>query len=185
MFSQNSNSQNQQEMTFIPVVLTLVSGEAVKGAIAIRKNGRLGDLLNGPDRFVLFKTNSQEPVYLAQNSIAAVQSNELPKTRQLDAALKQLAHASPHSILEVEPGIDKVQLRNAYHEMVKTYHPDQFANTTLPQEVTTYLDAVIQRFNAAYQQITDEVDARERATLAQVEAARTRDTTGTIRYFGQ
>ena len=183
MFNQQSSANSQTDKTFIPVILTLVDGESLKGAIAIQKNGRLGDLLNGSDRFVLFKTNSGEPVYLSQATIAAVQSNEKPSVRQLDKSLQNLEEINPYLILKVKPGASKAELRNAYHELIKHYHPDQFANVKLPREVRTYLDAVIARLNAAYQELVDEIDRLERARLQAAQARNTPDT-GPIRYFG-
>lgn len=184
MFNRQSSATLKVEKTFIPVILTLVDGENLKGAIAIPKNGRLGDLLNSTDKFVLFKTNSGEPVWLAQSTIAAVQSNEKPAAKQLEYSLKQLEQINPYHILKVKPGVDKTTLRNAYHELVKHYHPDQFANIRLPQEVSAYLDAVIQRLNAAYQEVVEEIDRVEEARKRAEEAAKIPDT-GTIHYFGQ
>ncbi len=180
----NSQSSTTGEKTFIPVILTLVDGESLKGAIAINKNTRLGDLLNSSNKYVLFKTNTGEPIYLSQSTIAAVQSNEKPAARQLEKSLKAFEQVNPYNILHVEPGVDKATLRDAYHELVKHYHPDQFANTKLPSEVTAYLDAVIQRLNAAYQELNDELDRLEHVKQMAADAAKVPDT-GTIRYFGQ
>ncbi len=184
MFNRPTSATSKAEKIFIPVILTLVDGETLKGAIAISKNGRLGDLLNGSDRYVLFKTNSGEPVYLSQTTIAAVQSNEKPSARQLDVSLKNLEEINPYLILRVKPGTSKADLRNAYHQLVKHYHPDQFANVKLPREVKSYLDAVIARLNAAYQELIDEIDRLERAKVLKAETSAVPDT-GTIRYFGQ
>ncbi len=184
MFNRPTSATSKTEKTFIPVILTLVDGESLKGAIAISKNSRLGDLLNGSDRYVLFKTNNGEPIYLSQTTIAAVQSNEKPSAHQLDISLKNLEEINPYLILKVKPGASKADLRNAYHELVKHYHPDQFANVKLPREVKSYLDAVIARLNAAYQELIDEIDRLERLKVTQAEARKVPDT-GTIRYFGQ
>ncbi|MCP4933692.1 MAG: J domain-containing protein [bacterium] len=184
MFNRPTSATSKTEKTFIPVVVTLVDGESLKGAIAIPKNSRLGDLLNGSDRYVLFKTNTGEPIYLSQTSIAAVQSNEKPSACQLDVSLKNLEEINPYLILKVKPGTNKADLRNAYHKLVKNYHPDQFANIKLPPEVKSYLDAVITRLNAAFQELIDEIDRLERVKLAEA-TARKGQNTDTIRYFGQ
>ena len=183
MFNRPSAVSTPTEKTFIPVILTLVDGESLKGAIAIEKNSRLGDLLNGSDRYVLFKTNSGEPIYLSQSTIAAVQSNEKPSARQLDDSLKNLEEINPYLILKVKPGASKEELRNAYHALVKHYHPDQFANVKLPREMQSYLDSVIARLNAAYQELIDEIDRLERIKQREAEASKAPDI-GTIRYFG-
>ena len=102
MFNRPTAVSTPTEKTFIPVILTLVDGESLKGAIAIQKNSRLGDLLNGSDRYVLFKTNSGEPIYLSQSTIAAVQSNEKPSARQLDVSMKNLRRNQSLSHFESE-----------------------------------------------------------------------------------
>ncbi len=184
MFNANSTPSHLRDKTYIPVILTLADGENLKGVIEVARNSRLGDLLNGPDKYILFKTNSGEPIYLALSTIAAVQSNEKPSARQLDKSLKQMEDVNPYKILKVEPGVDKEGLRDAYHQLVKNYHPDQFANTSLPKEVQTYLETVTLRLNAAYQELLNEVNRLERAKLVQA-AATTSKETADIRYFGQ
>ena len=42
------------------------------------------------------------------------------------------------------------EMREAYHRLVKQYHPDKFANADLPREVKEYLNAMSRRINAAY-----------------------------------
>ncbi len=183
MFNSPS-ATTKTEKTFIPVILTLVDGESLKGAISIPKSSCLGDLLNSSDKFVLFKTNTGEPVYLAHTTIAAVQSNQKPAARQLDASLKQFQETDPYHILKVKPGVDKIRLREAYHELVKHYHPDQFVGIDLPAEVHAYLEAMVTRLNAAYQEVVEELERLEH--LKQLTAtAQKKPDSGTIRFFGQ
>lgn len=183
MFNSQSTTVNR-EKSFLPVTLTLVDGERLRGAIAVPKQRKLGDLLNSSDKYVLFKTNTGEPVYLAQTTIAAVQSNAKPAADQLDHSLRQFEQSNPYHILGVEPGVDKASLRQAYHEMVKHYHPDQFANVTLPREMSDYIDSVIARLNAAYQELLDEIDRLEEIRQRELNAQQ-KPATGNIRYFGQ
>lgn len=185
MFNSNSTSREQAEQAFIPVLVTLVSGEKLKGAIAIRKNSRLGDLLNSSDKYVLFKTNAGEPVYLAQSTIAIVQSNEKPSARQLEISMKKFDETNPYKILRVKPGAGKAEIKTAYHELVKYYHPDQFSNTPLPKEVRSYLHSVVLRLNASYQELIDETDREERLKQARAAAQHQPAQDSPIRYFGQ
>lgn len=183
MFNSQSTT-TKTEKTFIPVILTLVDGESLKGAIAVPHKTKLGDLLNSSDKYILFKTNTGEPIYLAQSSIAAVQSNEKPSARQLERSMKQFEQINPYHILKVRPGVDKATLRASYHELIKHYHPDQYANVQLPKEVHAYLESVIQRLNAAYQELVDELDRLEALTQRN-NAAQNQPDIGIISYFGQ
>ncbi len=183
MFNSQSIAE-KTEKTFIPVILTLVDGESLKGAIAVPHKARLGDLLNSSDKYILFKTNTGEPIYLAQTSIAAVQSNEKPSANQLDRSLRQFEQINPYSILKVEPGVDKATLRTSYHQLVKYYHPDQYANVQLPKEVSAYLECVIQRLNAAYQELLEDIERLEKLQKQQNIAQQAPDGDN-IHYFGQ
>jgi hypothetical protein len=183
MFQDRTVQQVEKSKVMMPVILTLVDGETIKGAIAVPRNGRLGDVLNGSDRFILFETNGGEPLYLSHASIAAVQSNDMPKARQLEASLSRIQEVNPYKILKVEQGVSRTALKEAYHRLVKHYHPDQFANTPLPKEVRAYLDAVILRLNAAYEQIEDDIERIEKAKEAKLAAPKPAETP--IRFFGQ
>jgi curved DNA-binding protein CbpA len=41
-------------------------------------------------------------------------------------------------------------VRARFHLLAKAYHPDRYAAAELPAEVTTYLEAMARRVNAAY-----------------------------------
>jgi hypothetical protein len=183
-FQASNTKPAEQAKTMMPVTLTLIDGETLKGTVAVPRNGRLGDVLNGKDRFILFETNAGEPVYLSHNSIAAVQSNQKPKAQQLDKSLSQIDSVSPYKMLQVEKGVDKEALRAAYHRQIKHYHPDQFSNVKLPREVRSYLDTVVQRLNKAHQDIEEEIDrfnqVQKPAPQKVAEPAASE-----IRYFGQ
>ncbi len=182
-----SNSQQTSantEKTFIPVILTLVDGQRLSGGIAIPQKAKLGDLLNSSDKYALFKTHSDDPIYLALSSIAAVQSNKKPSANQLDRSLQQLEKVNPYKILKVKPGVDKAGLRTAYHQLVKHYHPDQYTNIKLPKEVRAYLESVVQQLNAAYQELFNELERVKKAQKEKMTPQKAPDM-GNIHYFGQ
>jgi len=183
MFNSQQTS-TPTEKTFIPVILTLVDGERLTGGIAIPHKAKLGDLLNSSDKFALFKTNAGDPIYLALNSIAAVRSNEKPSTNQLERSLQQLELVNPYTILQVKPGVDKAGLRTAYHQLVKHYHPDQYSNIKLPKEVRAYLESVVQRLNAAYHELFNELERLEKARQKKMAPQKATDM-GNVHYFGQ
>ena len=175
-----------QKNKLLPVIVTLVDGETLKGSISVARSKSLGDVLNGTDLFILFQVTGGELIYLAQKTIAAVQSNQLPTAGQLDKSKQQLDHDSPHEILNIEQGAGKAAARDAYHALIKRYHPDQFASSILPSEIQDYLEAVIHRLNAAYNDFLDETDRLEK--LKQLKARQQQQQkTGTrdISYFGQ
>ena len=177
----------EPENNLVPVIVTLVDGETLKGAVSVPKSKSLGGVLNGPELFILFKVNGGELIYLAQKTIAAVQSNKIPEARQLEESGLQNKNITPWEILEIDKSADKKTARAAYHALIKKYHPDQFLNTQLPAEVGEYLEAVILRLNTAYNDLLDEMDRMEKlreAAIARQKQPKT-GTTGGINYFGE
>ncbi len=158
---QNS-SDSQLEQDLVPVIVTLEDGDTLKGSICVPRATKLGDMLNGPDLFILFKLENGKLIYLAQKTIAAVRSSNRSGTHQLDKSSQDGEQETPYTILKVEKGVSREAARDAYHHMIKKYHPDQFGNIALPNEVLAYFEAVILRLNAAYNELLDDFDQLEK-----------------------
>lgn len=60
----------------------------------------------------------------------------------------------PWAILGVEPGADPVTLRQAYHALVKQYHPDRHLAEGVPAEFIRVTEARMAVINAAYARVT-------------------------------
>jgi len=180
------SNHDQTENHFLPVIITLTGGERLKGEVSIPHGKNLGELLNGADQFLIFKINDDELIYLAQNTIAIVQSNQIPQARQLDEKRTKTDHAKPHEILDIAQTAGRAVARKAYHMKIRQYHPDQFRNIALPTEVQAYLEAIVLRLNAAYKDFLDEIVHREK--LRQMQALheqQQKKASGGISYFGQ
>jgi len=52
--------------------------------------------------------------------------------------------------LGVARGVPFETIREAYHRLSTSYHPDRYMNADLPGEVALYLDAMSRRVNAAF-----------------------------------
>ena len=100
---ENSCMQNdkstEKETNLAPVIITLIDGESLKGAISVPREKCLGDILNGDLPFILFKVDHGELVYLARKTIAVVQSNKMPDANQLSKAKDQVENSSPRALL--------------------------------------------------------------------------------------
>ena len=59
----------------------------------------------------------------------------------------------PYKVLGVAREADADTIRQAYHLMVKAYHPDRFTGIDLPKEMKDYAAAMVVRINLAYEQI--------------------------------
>ncbi len=185
-YNMPNNTQTEPENDLLPVIITLVDGETLKGSVSVPRAKSLGEVLNGSDAFILFRVTDGELIYLARNTIAAVQSNKKPEARQLDQAKQMIEHASPWQILGLTKDVDLKTARATYYALIKQYHPDQYVNIKLPGEVCEYLEAVVLRLNAAWNDLLDEMDRMDKLKKAEALRQQKRKTgSGDIRFFGQ
>ena len=64
------------------------------------------------------------------------------------------AEDDPWAVLGVEPGADAATLRNAYHALVRTYHPDRHFAEGVPAEFIRVAEARMATINDAYARAT-------------------------------
>ena len=83
----------------------------LKGSICVPPATNLGDMLNGPDLFILFQLESGKLIYLAQQTIAAVRSSKRSDTDKLDQSSQDCEQETPYTILKVEKGVSREAAR--------------------------------------------------------------------------
>lgn len=150
MFQSSNNVQRAL------VTLQYVNSTKAVASIKLPLSGKLNDALNNPDRFLDIIDGEGQQQFIAKSSIQKVVVVDPPnaKLNQQRRTSDQL-HFDPHAVLGVESAISKEELRIAYIALVKTYHPDRFANLDLPQEMKDYAAAMQARINMAYDQLKD------------------------------
>ncbi|MCA3556455.1 J domain-containing protein [Aestuariivirga sp.] len=138
-----------------PVFVTLADGSVVTVAIRMPLSNRLGDALNNSDIFLDAVSLSGQQQFISKSMIRSVRSASVPKTDQLDidAAAPGTANFDPFQVLKVAKNATPEDIRQAYHRMVKLYHPDRIASFDLPDEVMDYVRAMLVRINLAFEQI--------------------------------
>ena len=139
------------------VEVTLSDGSVVKGRIFTSVSKQLADELNGPTTFLEFQSAAGDKALLAKARIATVTSFETPRADHLDRTLQQAESFDAYEILRVERGASLDEIKSAYHRLAKTYHPDRFAASSLPQEMADYVSAMSRRLNLAYAMLQDEI----------------------------
>jgi DnaJ like chaperone protein len=60
---------------------------------------------------------------------------------------------SAHELLGVEPGASQQEIRRAYQQRIREYHPDKVAN--LAEELRELAEMRTKEINAAYQELVD------------------------------
>jgi hypothetical protein len=141
------------ERTATVVEVLLVTGQSHHGRIFHATTRALSDELNGEGVFVDFESSLGERMLLSKRSIQSVRPKQLPKTDQLSRAQVKGESFNPWEVLAVPECSSRNVVREAYHRLIKLYHPDRFACAELPPEVAGYLKSMAHRINAAYAEI--------------------------------
>jgi DnaJ-domain-containing protein 1 len=137
--------------TAVPVTLKRTNGAVERGRIILPFQKTLDELLNGGAAFIEFQPYGGETAYLAKTEILSIEPSNVPKASDVNVRLHATNESvDPYDTLGVPRGAPRSEVKKAYHKLAKLYHPDRYANTELPEEVTVYLAGMARRVNAAY-----------------------------------
>ena len=134
----------------IPVEVQFADGSMAKGKIMAGIGRSLADVLNGTGGFVEFEPYGGQAGFLAKTRLAEVRPLGVPKGVNLRAKLAASEPLDPYAVLGLVSGASYEQVRKAYVNLAKLYHPDRYASAELPPEVLEYLFTQARRVNAAY-----------------------------------
>ncbi len=95
-----SSSSDQR----VPVSLTMVDGEILRGNIRMPISGRLIDAMNSPDLYVDLELPDGSMAFLAKHSVRRVTPVDLPRNDQLSRRTAELSVFDPHTVLGVARG---------------------------------------------------------------------------------
>jgi len=65
------------------------------------------------------------------------------------------AHLRDLDVLGLDSGATKVEIRVAYIELVKRYHPDRLVGQGLPENEVAKAEAILKSVNAAYERLKE------------------------------
>lgn len=165
MFERN-RVDNSRDIKAAAAQIELVDGRRIGGKFLIARSKSLVEVLNGPEQFIEFEPYNGTAEVIAKASIRSLRKVSAPSGKDPGTILKHGDDFDPYAILGVAKGASRSDIRAAYHQHSKSYHPDRYSNAELPAEVATYLDAMARRINAAYEVLNDE------AAKAEAQAAR-------------
>ena len=149
MFERNRIDNSLQQAT-VPAEITLDDGRTLKGKFHITAARSIYEVLNGEAAFLDFESHSGERALIAKAMFKTVKFVSVASAAGLQNRMREPDGFDPHAILGVARGAAWDEVRNAYHGLSKTYHPDRFAAADLPGEVRDYLTVMSRRINAAY-----------------------------------
>lgn len=166
MFERNRvDNMTQGQQAALPVEITLDDGSLLRGRFLVSANRPVHEILNGPTLFLEFQPYGGESSLIAKSTIRAIKLVNAPNAHQLKSGARPGEAFDPHQILGVTPDATADEIRRAYHELAKIYHPDRYATAMLPDEVREYLAATVRRINLAFQALDrSRIEASHRAT---------------------
>jgi DnaJ domain len=137
------------------VAVTLADGRTETVSVRLPLTSKLNDALNNADSFLDVVNGAGKQHFVAKSSIVSVELIEVPKASQMNLQRRagDRERFDPHEVLGIPADAGADAIRQAYHVMVKAYHPDRFSAIDLPKEMKDYAAAMLVRINLAYEQI--------------------------------
>ncbi|MEQ1670034.1 MAG: hypothetical protein ABL893_04165 [Hyphomicrobium sp.] len=164
MFERNRIDNSLQQMT-VPAEITLTDGSVHKGKFLITAARSIYEVLNGDTKFLEFESYEGERRLLAKTTLAAINLVAVPSAAGLRGRLADGDQFDPYVELGVSQSAPWEDVRHAYVNLSKVYHPDLYANVVLPGEVKDYLAAKARRLNAAFRALEVPYLAAKRAVI--------------------
>ena len=147
---------NSDEKT-LEIAARLVDGSVVRGFIVTGITGKLEQTLNKDIAFVEFIGHDGRRAFIAKTQLASVESVEPLKKPQIQP--RKAGSATCFELLGLEDDCSFDEARDAYHRLVKMYHPDLYVNSNLPPEVIRYATDMFAQISAAYTEIRQRFNA--------------------------
>ncbi len=86
---------------------------------------------------------------------AAVDTSSLTLSEQMEEILRRLEVANLYEILSVQPDCSDEDIKNAYHEMAKLYHPDLFESKGNNTNLRILAEKIFTYITGAYTSLSD------------------------------
>lgn len=163
MFERNK-IDNAPEAITVPVDLSLVNGEQERGKLLVPMGKTAADVLNGPAMFIDFEPYQGDRRFIAKAQLASIRLVSVPRMPSLGRPGNSNGDFDPHQILGISTESNWDEIRQAYVQLSKAYHPDRYSTAALPTDVKDYLETMSRRINAAYQALEAPHKAVKRVT---------------------
>ncbi len=152
MFDSSSKSGNVNRAL---VALTLSDGAVNNVSVRLPMTNKIADALNNADQFLDVVTMDGDQMFISKRDVKTARLVDVPKVSQLNFYRRASDRATfdPYAVLKLEKGATADEIKQAYHKMTRTYHPDRLSGLDLPDEVHEYARTMQVRINLAYEQI--------------------------------
>lgn len=142
-------SQDQQRT--VEVIVRATDGIELEGKLVCGLSGLIEAVLNNDSQFIEIINEDGETTFLSKSHIIKLlpkksKTQTLPKLKVNDNIGGNWAE-----ILGVGFDASSQEVKQAYHDLAKSYHPDLFS-IDMPLEVKEYASKMLSRINVAYEQ---------------------------------
>jgi hypothetical protein len=149
MFQQSTNTQQRALCN-----LTFADGKKAMVSVKLSLSGKLTETLNNPDQYLDVISGTGDAYFILKSQVIRIEIADPPHAKlNQQRRMTDKAQFNPWAVLGIENSSTPEAIRAAYLHMVKTYHPDKFANYELPPEMKDYAAAMLARVNLAYEQV--------------------------------
>jgi DnaJ-domain-containing protein 1 len=144
------NPVDNAALVTVAVEISLEDGSVVTGRAALPPSRAVHRLLDGADPFLFVEAFDGEGTFIPKTAIKTLKIVTPVKPKTLYVAATDATTFDPHRILGVAKDASFDEIKAAYHQLAKQYHPDVYASVALPGEVVAYLEARAKQINAAF-----------------------------------
>ena len=134
----------------VDVIVTMANGEVHHGKITCGLTPDLAGALNRDGLFVEFTDMTGRSRFIAKSAVAEVEAAPMEGAPAMSRRFENDS-ADPWTVLGVPKDTPFEAVREAYHQLVKQYHPDRIASAELPKDMQAYATAVLRQLNSAYE----------------------------------
>ncbi|MEM9168790.1 MAG: DnaJ domain-containing protein [Pseudomonadota bacterium] len=160
MFDKSNATRSKREVV---CDVTLTNQDPFLGAVFLKHDERLIDLLNDPRAFIPMRNADGAPMIVAKSSIVSIIESDpaMGGTDEDDTAGPEedpeteapRRTIDPYAVLRVDRDADLEAVKAAYKARIKAVHPDAIAGLQLDEDFAKTALRVTQRVNLAYRMI--------------------------------
>jgi len=142
-------SQDQQKQ--VSVIIKMNDGTELSGQMSCGLSGSIDSALNNDSQFVQLVDENNETNFISKRSIMKLAPKKSAQQTMPKLMVDNAQTGNWSDVLSVSISATPQEVKHAYHELAKAYHPDLFS-IDMPIEVKQYASTMLSRINIAYEQ---------------------------------
>lgn len=136
----------------VAISVTMYDGNIVEGKVDGGATKSISTALNRDGDFIELILPGRRKKQLSKRYIMSVEPAEDVQKPDLNGQVKD--NTDPYAILKVSRNADAATLKAAYIHLCRQYHPDNYHDKDLPEELQNYINEMFKLVNNAYRQVS-------------------------------